>query len=215
MNLIKKFKQRQLIEIYTNAGNVLPTRGICFRVVFKWTACAMKGGEFKYDQLNVFKTAGKHLQYRTGSMAKENDLGFDFGNPASLRTYIDDDMQEAANYINNWGVLFKDKNKTEYNGVRVSERLNDNIFMNFLGRSDVSDVTFVYGFYGSVSPSGVTLPAGHATGFCRGQFFDPNFGVFEFDSDDPAVIGAEIDAHVKQYYPWGTKQYAMFMLESV
>jgi hypothetical protein len=214
MKLVKKFSQSDLIDQYeSSTSKTLPTPGICFRVTYKWAGCMLFGGEFKYDQLNVVKTADKHVAYR------QKTLAYAGGNPDwnkddVLKDYVALDACETLGFVNQWGVKLKDANSTVYNGLYVEDQSDEPIWDYLAKARDWRSETLIMTFYGRKNQSGTTKPAGHAVAFSGREpcFFDANDGVFAFNSTDPVQIGAEIKSHIDTNYTNFTHEYFNLLL---
>ncbi|CAO3423590.1 hypothetical protein [Azospirillum endophyticum] len=186
--------------------------GMCFRLSFKWAACRIKGAIFKNYDLNVVKSHQKHSQYRVKSKAVESTA--DFSQAGVFDQYVMNDIQEAMNYIKEWGMKFTARNggtKTVYNNAvginKVSMKPVD-IYLLQEDSTPLDQHSFIYGFYGQ---RGVN-PAGHATAFCRGRYFDPNYGEYSFSTNTHAQVGNDILAHVNLQYSWA-RHHFVFVLD--
>jgi hypothetical protein len=201
MELIKEFSQSDLIDQYEEkAETKLPTPGICFRVTFKWAACMFFGGEFKYDQLNVVKTANKHVAYRQKTLqAAEKTKDFD---DTTFGSYVDLDGEETLNFINTWGVQIKDAKKTVYQGLYVAQRLKVPLWDYLSSSKNWATETLIQTFYGRKIVDSARRPAGHAIAFYGPGpwLFDANDGVYSFDATDGPGIGAEIKDYLETDY---------------
>lgn len=217
MTLDRAFSQGTVITKFTSSGGTLATRGLCFRVAAKWAACTMSGGEYRYDSVNVVKTVGKHRDYRTSSLKTEADMSKDFTQDKTLKDYFEADILEAASYINKWGVKFTGRDgsdgKVVYNGVSTGSPIQQKVEDYLSPHVDVAGLTFVYGFFGRINPSGRVVPAGHATAFSNGRFFDPNYGVYSFAPADGKAVGTEIRHFLSTTYTtWTPVHHVVFAM---
>src|SRR5688572_4828142 len=108
MNHVIKFTQKTVMDKITLS---LPTKGICFRLTFKWAACALAGGRFKYEEANADKTAAKHTEYRKETLAMEKTLEGDFSDSKNFSKYVDLDHKETRRFVKEWGAKFTDADK--------------------------------------------------------------------------------------------------------
>jgi hypothetical protein len=190
------------------------SRGVCFRLSFKWAALSLVGGEFNLAKdstgLNVDSTKRKHADYRTVSAVKEQDPNYDFTNQQTFDGYVDEDGREATRYINSWGVRFKGSKAsghTLYNGISVQARMEETLSHYFARVPAASTQSLVYGYYGTKA----LKPAGHAVAFSKGKFFDANSGVWL--CNPPSAAGTDIDGYVAQTYALWPRKFVIFLLK--
>jgi hypothetical protein len=190
MKQTKVFSQTDVIKKVTIQ---LPTKGVCFRLTFKWAACKLVAGDFNYEPYPN-KIATKHSQYRAATLAIFPKKYKDLSNNTHYNEYIDTDYRETALYVNTWGKQFKDKNKTTYSGVKVISQNKKAIWENELSNSGNAILGIFYGR----DKSGV--PFGHVIAFAHDitlasmfsvklvpTLFDSNYGEFIFnDKEDMA-----------------------------
>jgi hypothetical protein len=206
VKLTTPFTQSTAISTYESAsGTKLPTRGLCFRVAFKWAACHAVGGKFKYLNLNASKTAAKHLQYRQVSLAKEQDSSFDFSDDTNIKSYVTGDQVQARTYLAAWGKRFKDGSKTEFSVTPGKEFEGD--LGAFLAKNPIAGVQgLVYGFYGRTPDK--KGPRGHAVALSGGAsplFFDPNRGEYTFDASED--VPGSVASHIAALYSAWTQDF--------
>lgn len=204
------FTQRDAINTYEKTSKTaLPTRGLCFRVAFKWAACHAVGGEFKYLNINAGKTAVKHLSYRKASLELENDPSFDFSNDTNAKSYVVQDQVQANTHLAAWGKLFKDGNKKEFS-VTPGQQFEGDLGT-YLAQNPIANVqSVVYGFYGRTHDK--KGPRGHAVALSGGGiplFFDPNYGEYTFDSGED--VAGSIAKHIASLYTGWTQDFYFVM----
>lgn len=209
MNHIIKFSQRAVIDKITLS---LPTKGICFRLTFKWAACTLAGGRFKYDEANADKTAAKHTEYRKETLAMEATLKGDFSDSQDFAKYVDLDHKETRRFVKQWGAKFTDADKNVFTNLDVLNQTIDPIY-DYLKTTKVPGDYAVLGvFYGRNGSSAW----GHVVGFCtRGGksadgpcFFDANSGLWEFDSDEN--FADSIRSYIRNVYLKGGRTIEAF-----
>lgn len=210
MKLAIPFTQAAAVATYEGVtGATLPTRGLCFRVVFKWAACQAVGGKFKYMNLNARKTAEKHLAYRQTSLKVENDPSYDFTVDANAKDYVTNDQVQANTYLAAWGKNFKDASKTEFSVTPGAASEGD--LGSYLAKNSIASVqSIVYGFYGRAPDK--KSPRGHAVALLGGNsplFFDPNFGEYTFDSGED--VAGSVAAHIASKYSNWTQEFYFVM----
>lgn len=200
MQLKTPFSQRTVIQNITVS---LPTKGVCFRLTFKWAACSLVGGLFNTSP-NADKTAAKHCEYRAGTLKEEKRLSGDFSAPEALERYTKIDWDASRRYLNLWGEKFTDANKMVFRNVYVEDQSIDSIREYLQNRPNLGTAAVMAGFYGHRADGKAAW--GHVVAFCtRGgptadgaSFFDSNFGVFEFDENEDK--GRAIMSHIKSRY---------------
>jgi hypothetical protein len=196
MNLVRPFEQSSLMPIYEQkTEEKIPVKGICFRVTYKWAACQLLGGEFKYDALNIVKTVNKQAAYRQKTK-DYSDANADLKDAGVLRGFVDLDTQEVVSFINEWGMTVKDAQKTLYQSLVVSEQVREKPWDYMRKGEGWRKETLIIGYYGPSFGTGEAM--GHAVAL-HGPgpvFFDANFGMYEFGTSDPA---AEVEGHVTGY----------------
>ena len=99
MTIVKSFVQGDVIKQVTVQ---LPTKGVCFRLTFKWAACTLVGGQFNFTP-SADSVATKHSKYRTGTLAEEKRLGGDFKDLKDFLAYTKIDWDAAHKFVNEWG----------------------------------------------------------------------------------------------------------------
>lgn len=187
MTKVKSFQQGNVIKQVTVQ---LPTKGVCFRLTFKWAACTLVGGQFNFTP-NADKVASKHSTYRTGTLAAEKRLGGDFSDLKDFLAYTKIDWDAARKYVNEWGAKFTDANKKVFKSVYVFDQSDDSIREYLQAHPNLAPAAVMVGFYGRRADGKSAW--GHVVGFCsRGCgptgndpcFFDSNSGVYEFGANE-------------------------------
>jgi hypothetical protein len=219
VDLIIEFIQGDAIrgEVFRQFNLAHPNEqigGLCFRLAFKWAACHAAGGGFQFDEFNVGKTASKHLDYRRNSQANEKSEDFDFRLGRNIKAYVVNDQTFAMYYLAKWGKHFKDKFKAELS-VTLGETRAEDIAI-YLNSNPINNIQgLVYGFYGRTVNG--KEPRGHAVALSGGQypfFFDPNMGMYRFNSAESVsgnTIGQAILAHIRSKYGDWVKEFFFVM----
>jgi len=183
MTIVKSFQQGDVIKQVTVQ---LPTKGVCFRLTFKWAACTLVGGQFNFTP-SADSVATKHSKYRTGTLAEEKRLGGDFKDLKDFLAYTKIDWDAAHKFVNEWGSKFTDANKKVFNNVYVFDQSMDSIREYLLTHPNLAPAAIMVGYYGRRADGKTAW--GHVVGYCtRGGgptkgdpcFFDSNAGVYEF-----------------------------------
>ncbi|TVT83496.1 hypothetical protein [Pseudomonas sp. H3(2019)] len=187
MYQIQAFSQN---KIMARVSTPIPTAGLCFRVTFKWAACNMAGGRFKYNEseINADKTASKHVAYRQETLrmyaAHNNNLS-----ASAFSRYVLLDWHETRDFVNNWGQRIVDADKAVFSGISVFRQRDESIRECLHEIGTGPGVTVLAVFYGHNSNGSAW---GHVVAFCgRGApgtggpcFFDSNYGVYGFSEND-------------------------------
>ena len=197
MNRVFAFSQRELINRLPDDIS-LPTRGMCFRLTFKWAGCTVYGGTFQYGNANPGKTATKHAQYRGETLALEKQYGDDLIN--HMEEYTLTDWNESRKFVSQWAQSFTDANKNKLS-AKVVDQSEDSIREYLQQHANLGTVAIMAGFYGR--RQGKIF--GHVVAYCsvggptaNGPcFFDSNTGVYEFGPNEDQ--GSAMMAHIKRY----------------
>jgi hypothetical protein len=185
--LTKAFSQKDVIN---KVSIQLETKGVCFRITFKWAACMLIGGEFNYTP-NADKTATKHSTYRKETLAIYPKKYSSLSKDTDYEEYVSADYRETKTYVDLWGKLFKDKNKTTYSGVSVVDQCKNSIWSLSSFQPDRAYLGIFYGRGSSGAPFGHVVCLAFDCTFddsmeivCKPKFFDSNFGEYEFSKDE-------------------------------
>ena len=198
MKRVFAFSQRELINRLPDDIS-LPTKGVCFRLTFKWAGCTVCGGTFQYGNANPVKTATKHSEYRGETLKLEKQYGDSLIN--HMEEYTQTDWNESRKFISQWAQSFTDAHKNKYS-VKVIDQSIDSIREYLEAHPNLGTAAIMAGFYGKrngkifghvVAYSAVGGPT--SNGPC---FFDSNSGVFEFGSSEEP--GRAIMDYIKKFY---------------
>lgn len=185
--------------------------GVCFRLSFKWAAVSMFGGDFNYAMdkggLSVASTKKKFGEYIDFSEKLLADTTKTWSDSKVFGDWVAGDVLQAMAYINKWGVKVTDS-KHAYGGVTL-DKIVDGTASDYMKAANAADITFVYGYYGYDKGS----PAGHATAYSKGRYFDPNFGTYTSSETTPEGIGRDIDAFIAdKERSWTQKRFIIYLL---
>lgn len=220
MKELRKFSQSELIDE--------SSLGICTRITFKWLALEVAGGEFKFEKLNVKKSAEKMAAYGDPFIQKLCSKDFSSDDRAQAKAYIQEDLESTAKFVNFWGQRVVDAKKKEFKGIAARGSFPIAALSDHIPGKIADWKTFhaIYSFYmklpasvleeklgtdGKMLSTGLAkvegvknrnIMAGHTVGISgsKNQFFDSNFGLYEFAGAEPAAIASEIDEFVKTKY---------------
>jgi hypothetical protein len=143
------------------------TRGICFRVSYKWLVTQWKGQVFKGAAMNVEKVYPKQMEYlKQADTMKGQEYKVWFQNSNNL----------SQTTLQDWGAKHGHSCAAPYttSDMGSAAPLTGN-----------PDTAMIVGFFGLKNGTDVW---GHATAYCcrnnNPKFFDINYGVYDFDAGD-------------------------------
>ncbi|WP_291296457.1 hypothetical protein [Elioraea sp.] len=185
--------------------------GVCFRLSFKWAAVSMFGGDFNYAMdkggLSIASTKKKFGEYIDFSEKHLADATKNWSDSKVFGDWVAGDVLQAMAYINKWGVKVTDSTHA-YGGVTL-DKIVDGTASDYMKAANAAGITVVYGYYGY--DKGV--PAGHATAYSNGRYFDPNYGTYTSSETTAAGIGRDIDAFIAdKERTWTQKRFIIYLL---
>jgi hypothetical protein len=177
------------------------TRGVCFRLTFKWAAAQCVGGGFNFSDPTAKRaesTYGKHVAYRR--LTLEAAKTAKFSDDSQFRDYVMLDERETKNYIDLWGKRFKAGGAHHSDVKVVAQQVGGTTtkLESVLTEGVVLVITFYWRDKG-----GDRTARGHAVALSwlgGPLFFDVNAGEFTFDKKTPLDVAEDVRAHVHTKY---------------
>jgi hypothetical protein len=206
VNLKAKVNTRSLSTVEVELFR--KTTGMCFRLTFKWAACALTGHRFHdadFTEKQALKTFQKHAAYRTESVKAQAELNRaasefmavesadfkDFGIDAKVADFAKHDLNVQGKFITQWGLHVKEyKTKSVFQvSLKDLSTLNVEQYLRENKEKLKPPYAIIYTFYGlksvkkiSYNPIAGIDPNGHVVGLCTNDYEEVKGPVF-FDSN--------------------------------